>query len=71
MHTFKVLGQRCLQAGILEISCFIKPTKDDGKISLFLKAMKDSGISLEEPPQFKSIYPWDCHRPEKPWEVVE
>lgn len=67
----KIIGQRCLQAGILEISCFIKPNKNDGKVHLFLQAIKDAGISLEEPPQYKSVYPWDQHRPEKPWEIVE
>ncbi|XP_050308715.1 39S ribosomal protein L18, mitochondrial [Anthonomus grandis grandis] len=67
----RVLGFRCLQTGITEISCNIEPPKKDGKIALFLQALKESGVQLEEPPQFFSAYPWDLERPEKPWEVVE
>lgn len=53
------------------MSCFIKVPIDNGKVALFLQVLKDSGISLTEPPQYKAIYPWDQYRPEKSWEVIE
>lgn len=66
-----MLAQRCLQAGILEVNCFIKPPNPDGKVALFIEALKDGGVSLIEPQQYKPSYPWDQYRPEKPWEVVD
>ncbi|XP_072379039.1 large ribosomal subunit protein uL18m [Diabrotica undecimpunctata] len=67
----RVLAQRCLQAGLIEISCFIKPSRPDDKIALFLKALEEGGVSLTEQPQYKASMPWDQERPEKPWEVTE
>ncbi|KAL1501448.1 hypothetical protein ABEB36_006765 [Hypothenemus hampei] len=67
----RVLGMRCLQSGLTEISCDIEQLNPEGKIALFLKAVQDSGVQLKEPPQYKKPYPWDQHRPEKPWEIVE
>ncbi|CAG9767581.1 unnamed protein product [Ceutorhynchus assimilis] len=66
----RILGFRCLQTGLTEISCDLEP-KEDSKVALFLKALEDSGVQLKEPTQFKAIYPWHYERPEKPWEVVE
>lgn len=66
----QVLALRCLQSGIIEISSFVKSPKPNGKVALFLEALKEGGINLVEPPQFKTSYPWDQHRPEKPWEVT-
>ncbi|CAH1110182.1 unnamed protein product [Psylliodes chrysocephalus] len=67
----RVLAQRCLQVGLIEISCFIKPNSPNDKVSLFLKAVEEGGVSLTEPPQYKPSRPWDIDRPEKPWEVTE
>lgn len=67
----RVLAQRCLQAGIIKISCYITPPKENGKDASFLQALTDAGISLFEPPQYKPSYPWDQNRPEKPWEIIE
>lgn len=66
-----MLAQRCLQTGIIEVSCFLKPPNEDGRVASFLQALTDSGISLVEQPQYKPSYPWDQYRPEKPWEVTE
>ncbi|XP_018566302.1 39S ribosomal protein L18, mitochondrial [Anoplophora glabripennis] len=67
----RVLADRCLQSGILEVSCNIEPPIPNGKVALFLKAVEDGGVSLKEPPQYKPSRPWDQFRPEKPWEVTE
>ncbi|CAH0549789.1 unnamed protein product [Brassicogethes aeneus] len=67
----RVLAQRCLESGLAEIRCDIKPRNSDGKVALFLKAVQDSGIKLEEATQYKPARPWDQYRQEKPWEVTE
>lgn len=67
----RVLADRCLQCGLNEIRSDIVSTQPDGKVALFLKALEDGGVKLEEPPQFKVARPWDQYRPEKPWDVIE
>ncbi|KAL3270681.1 hypothetical protein HHI36_021209 [Cryptolaemus montrouzieri] len=67
----RVLADRCLKAGITEVSCFIETNNPEGKVANFLKAFEEGGISLKEPPQYKVARPWDQHRPEKPWEVLD
>ncbi|XP_066255835.1 large ribosomal subunit protein uL18m [Euwallacea similis] len=67
----RVLGHRCLQTGLTEVSSDIEPPKEDGKVAQFLKALEESGVQLKEPPQYKHPYPWDWKRPEKLWEVIE
>lgn len=66
----RVLAQRCLQSGLLEIQSFIE-TEKDGKVALFLKALQDGGVCLQEPEQYKKPGPCSKDRPEKPWEVTE
>ncbi|CAH1997925.1 unnamed protein product [Acanthoscelides obtectus] len=67
----RVLADRCLQCGLLEIGCFIQPASPDQKVAQFLKAVEDGGVSLKEPEQYKAPRPSDPYRPEKPWEVTE
>ncbi|CAH1118495.1 unnamed protein product [Phaedon cochleariae] len=67
----RVFAQRCLQSGLIEMSCYIDAPNPNGKVALFLKAVEDGGVCLKEPTQFKPIRPWDLERPEKPWEVTE
>lgn len=67
----KVLAQRCLESGIVEVYCDIQPQKKDGKVAEFLKAVEEAGLQLTEPPQYKTAYPWTQHREQKPWEVIE
>lgn len=66
----KVFTQRCLESGITEMYCDIKPLSG-GKVEMFLKQVVDGGIKLEEPEVYKKPNPWDQFRPEKPWEVTE
>lgn len=65
----QILAQRCLESGLTEIRCDIKPSQE-GKVSEFIKALQQSGVCLEEPSQYKPPQPWDMHRPEKPWEIT-
>lgn len=67
----RVLAQRCLESGLLEIQSFIETTVENGKVAAFLKAMEDCGVCLKEPEQYKHPNAWDKLRPEKPWEVIE
>ncbi|KAJ8916625.1 hypothetical protein NQ315_000270 [Exocentrus adspersus] len=67
----RVLADRCLQSGIIEVDCTIEPPIPNGKVAQFLKAVEDGGVVLKEPPQYKPSRPWDQFRPEKPWEVTE
>lgn len=67
----RVLAQRCLESGLIEIQNFIEPTIKDGKVASFLKAVEDGGVCLQEPEQYKNPAPCEKYRPEKPWEVTE
>lgn len=66
----RVFAQRCLESGITEMYCDIKPTKG-GKVEKFLNEVVLGGVKLEEPDVYKKPNPWDMHRPEKPWDVIE
>ncbi|XP_026740609.1 39S ribosomal protein L18, mitochondrial [Trichoplusia ni] len=66
----KVFAQRCLESGITEMYCDLKPVKD-GKVDRFLKEVTNGGVKLEEPDVYKKPHPWDLLRPEKPWVVAE
>ncbi|XP_013184181.1 large ribosomal subunit protein uL18m [Amyelois transitella] len=66
----RVFAQRCLEFGISEMYCDIKPVKG-GKTEKFLKEVVEGGIKLEECEVYKKSNPWDWNRPEKPWEVTE
>lgn len=67
----QVLGYRCLQTGLTEISFDKSLMKQDGKVALFVKNLEEAGVHLKEPQQYKPAYPWDQYRPQKPWEIVE
>lgn len=66
----KVFAQRCLESGITEIFCNIKPV-EGGKVEKFLNEIINAGIILQEPEVYKKPNPWDQFRPEKPWEITE
>ncbi|XP_063832786.1 large ribosomal subunit protein uL18m [Ostrinia nubilalis] len=66
----RVFAQRCLESGITEMYCDIKPTKG-GKVEKFINEVVNGGIKLEEPEVYTKPHPWDRFRPEKPWEVTE
>lgn len=66
----RVLAARCLQSGITEMMCNIEAVKG-GKLDKFLETLTQNGVSLTEPERIKADRPWDMHRQEKPWEVLE
>ncbi|KAK7870941.1 hypothetical protein R5R35_012161 [Gryllus longicercus] len=66
----KVFAQRCLESGISNLYCNID-APPEGKVAVFLSEVEKAGLSLTEPTRFLPWRPWDRHRPEKPWEVLE
>ncbi|KAL4713636.1 hypothetical protein ACJJTC_002983 [Scirpophaga incertulas] len=58
----RVFAQRCLECGIAEMFCDIKPA-EGGKVEKFLKEVTNSGIKLSEPEVYKKPNPWDQFRP--------
>lgn len=66
----RVFAQRCLESGLTEFLCDLQPPNENSKIAHFLRTLKECGLSLSEPPQYKTVYPWTRERPEKPWETI-
>ncbi|KAH8397015.1 hypothetical protein KR215_007606 [Drosophila sulfurigaster] len=65
-----VLAQRCLHAGITEMTCNVEAVAGS-KLEKLLQAVQASGISFQEPARLPNTQPWDAYRHEKPWEVSE
>ena len=73
-----IIGLRCLETGITEVCLQLAPEDlNKDRMGNFVKAIKETGLILEEPPQYK---PFDPHAdldddkkvvPIKPWEVLE
>jgi len=73
-----VIGQRCLETGISEVYLQLSPQElQKERMGNFVKAIKETGLILEEPAQYK---PYDPHAdlhdlqkkvPIKPWEVLD
>ncbi|XP_017867000.1 PREDICTED: 39S ribosomal protein L18, mitochondrial [Drosophila arizonae] len=66
----RVLAQRCLQAGITEMTCNVTAVPGS-KLEKLLKAVQENGVSFQEPARLPLTHPWDAFRHEKPWEVTE
>ncbi|CAD7086993.1 unnamed protein product [Hermetia illucens] len=66
----RVLAQRCLESGLIEMRCDITPNPNS-KLDKFLRTLEENGLKLSEPERFEAPRPWNRHRPEKPWEVTE
>ena len=73
-----VVGKRCLETGISEVTLQLKDddlTKD--RMANFVEAIKATGLILEEPDQYQPFNPHaDLHDvakvpPVKPWEIVD
>ncbi|RXG54349.1 39S ribosomal protein L18, mitochondrial [Armadillidium vulgare] len=70
----RVLAQRCLQAGIYELHTELKAGAENSpRVELFLKALEDGGVTLEESPQIREKQTYATHHkiPTMPWEVTE
>lgn len=66
----RVFAQRCLESGISEVRCDLKP-HPGGKVEKFVSYLEEGGVTLSEPPRFHPHRPWHLDRPQKPWEVAE
>ncbi|XP_046387109.1 39S ribosomal protein L18, mitochondrial [Ischnura elegans] len=72
VNVARVLSQRCLESGIIEMKTeYVDELPRTEKLSSFFNAMMENGISLTEPERFEGHKPWDMDRPEKPWEVLD
>jgi len=73
-----IIGQRCLETGITEVCLQLAPEDlKKERMGNFVKAIRETGLILEEPSQYK---PYDPHAelhdlkkivPIKPWEVLD
>nr|XP_033325671.1 39S ribosomal protein L18, mitochondrial [Megalopta genalis] len=66
----RVLGQRCLECGIVEIY-YDKETLPGGKEDLLTKEIENQGVRLQEPLKYRHFIHADRYRDEKPWETFE
>ncbi|KAJ8680872.1 hypothetical protein QAD02_016659 [Eretmocerus hayati] len=66
----RLLAQRALESGITAVYCDIDPSASQKKTAL-LDALKENGLELTEPPQYRHANPWDSFRDVKPWTVQE
>ena len=67
----RVLAQRCLQCGMLELHSDYVDETASSKTAAILEAIKLAGISLKEPERYLPHYHWSRVAMEKPWELVE
>ena len=76
----KVLGQRCLETGISHVKLLVdEKAMEKDKMKIFIEAIRNTGLNLEEGEQFKPNHPFGStnlmnSRSEtkiKPWEVVD
>ncbi|EDW73981.1 uncharacterized protein Dwil_GK21616 [Drosophila willistoni] len=67
----RVLAQRCLRAGITEMTCQVEAPVKGSKLDKLLQTVQENGVSFEEPSRLDNTQPWDAQRQEKPWEVFE
>lgn len=66
----KILAQRCLECGITAVRCDIDAT-NSARYTALLNALKENGLELQEPPQYKKPHVQDKIRMVKPWTVEE
>lgn len=66
----RVLAVRCLESGINAVCCDLD-TEHSQRYAALLDAMKEGGVSLEEPPMYVHYNAWDKDRMVKPWTIEE
>ncbi|XP_046452360.1 39S ribosomal protein L18, mitochondrial-like [Daphnia pulex] len=67
----KVLAQRCLEFGLLEVNSDYDLKQTSPKITLVLKNIEKGGIALKEPEQFLPHRHWSREVKEDPTKVYE
>ena len=75
-----MLGQRCLETGVTEVSLQITP-EDMKKVRMktFVESIQDTGLMLQEPDQYQPYNPHLAIRPSdsakgvpvKPWTIID
>merc|ERR1712029_327120 len=76
----KIIGQRCLETGITEVSLQLRPEDmKKERMQTFVESIENTGLLLNEPKQYK---PYNAHPrvppgkekrypPVKPWSIIE
>lgn len=67
----KILAQRCLEFGLLEVHSKYEEDGLSQKIKSILEGLKTAGISLKEPERYLAQQHWMREPMEKSWEVTE
>ncbi|XP_037092507.1 39S ribosomal protein L18, mitochondrial-like [Pollicipes pollicipes] len=69
----RVLARRCLQAGLTEVhfAATEEELQRSDRLRLFVRAMEEGGVKLQEPSAIQSEPWWSKHREQKPWHVLE
>jgi len=67
----RVLAQRCLECGLLEVHSSYEAESSSLKVRTLLKGLEEAGILLKEPKRFHPHRHWSRAAEEKPWEVFE
>ena len=76
----KVLGQRCLETGISHVKLLVdEKVMEKDKMKIFVEAIKNTGLNLEEGEQFQANHPFGSTNlmnsrsvtKIKPWEIVD
>jgi len=74
----QVIGQRCLETGITEVELLLeKEALEKDKMKTFIRSIKETGLSLQEPSQFQpnnpfyKVHTMRYHTRIKPWEIAD
>ena len=78
VHFFTILGVRCLETGITEVCLLVdKDSMEKEKMKTFVQEVRNTGLILKEPDQFKPNNPFQgilatqYKNRIKPWEIVD
>lgn len=69
----RVLARRCLQAGLAELQFPVtsEQLQRSNRLRLFVRALEEGGVKLQEPSDIRPEPWWSKHREQKPWHVAE
>ena len=75
-HVFP--GQRCLETGVTEVNLQLRPEDmKKERMQTFIESIKNTGLLLEEPDQYKPYNPYYTKDregkgvPVKPWTIID
>merc|ERR1719412_1750399 len=74
----KIIGQRCLETGVTEVSLQLRPEDfKKERMQTFVESIKNTGLLLEEPAQYEPYDPYYTKDrkgkgvPVKPWTIID